>query len=214
MNSELPKNDRTATNQRNARLSTGPRTAEGKAASSQNRLAHGLCATSLLIRGESAEDFEALRQSMIEAYQPATLEERMMTDQLAEAQWRLNRARAAETKVFDLITGDALIRLSSDGGEVEDSPNHLLGCAMLNFDNHRVMANLNRYVTAAERTRQRALKELQAAQRNRPAVPAPAPHPEPEIAVAAGQPMPPIPNLPQTGFESQFSGTPAYTDRC
>ena len=85
---------------------------------------------------------------------------------------------------------------------------------MLNFDNHRVMANLNRYVTAAERTRQRALKELQAAQRNRPAVPAPAPHPEPEIAVAAGQPMPPIPNLPQTGFESQFSGTPAYTDRC
>ena len=214
MSNEQAKHDRTASNQRNARLSTGPRTTEGKTTSSQNRLAHGLCATSLLIRGESAEDFEALRQSMIDAYHPATLEERMMTDQLAEAQWRLNRARAAESEVFDLITGDALIRLSSDGGEVEDSPNHLLGCAMLNFDNHRVMANLNRYVTAAERTRQRALKELQAAQRNRPAVPAPAPHPEPEIAVAAGQPMPPIPNLPQTGFESHFASAPAYTDRC
>ena len=70
MSNELPKYDRTAYNQRNARLSTGPRTAEGKAASSQNRLAHGLCASSLLFRGESAEDFEALRQTTIKAYQP------------------------------------------------------------------------------------------------------------------------------------------------
>ena len=55
MSNELPKYDRTA---------------EGKAASSQNRLAHGLCASSLLIRGESAENFEALRQTTIKAYQP------------------------------------------------------------------------------------------------------------------------------------------------
>ena len=58
MSNELPKYDRTASNQRNARLSTGSRTAGGKAASSRN--------------------------------------------QLAQAQWRLNRAHAAETKVFDL----------------------------------------------------------------------------------------------------------------
>ena len=214
MSNEQPRYDRTASNQRNAKLSTGPRTAEGKAASSQNRLAHGLCASSLLIRGESAEDFDALRQTMIEAYQPATLEERMLADQLTEAQWRLNRARAAETKVYDLLTEDAFLRVSQNLSEVDDSVNNLLGNAMLNFDNHRVMANLHRYVTAAERTRQRALKELQSAQQNRRTLPAPPP--EPEVAVAAGQPMPSIPEMPLygVGFESQYGSTPAYTDRC
>ena len=96
--------------------------------------------------------------------------------------------------------------------EVDDSVNNLLGNALLNFDNHRVMANLNRYVTAAERTRQRALKELQSAQQKRRA--SPAPPPQPEVAVAAGQPLAPIPEIPLTGFESQFASAPAYTDRC
>ena len=126
----------------------------------------------------------------------------MLTDQLAQAQWRLNRAHAAETKVFDLLTEDAFIRLGANLSEVDDSVNNLLGNALLNFDNHRVMANLNRYVIAAERTRQRALKELQCAQQKRRA--SPAPPPQPKVAVAAGQPLAPIPEIPLTGFESQF----------
>lgn len=52
-----------------------------------------------------------MRQTTIKAYQPKTLKEQMLTDQLAQAQWRLNRAHAAETKVFDLLTEDAFIRL-------------------------------------------------------------------------------------------------------
>ena len=58
MNNELLKYDQAASNQRNAKLSIDQLTAEDKAASSQNRLAHGLCASSLLLRGESAENFE------------------------------------------------------------------------------------------------------------------------------------------------------------
>ena len=70
-------------NRRNAAKSTGPRTPEGKAASSQNRLAHGLCSSALLVRGESQEQFDALRAEVIAAYQPATAEERMLTDHFA-----------------------------------------------------------------------------------------------------------------------------------
>ncbi len=73
----------TMANRRNAMKSTGPRTPEGKAASSQNRLAHGLCSSALLVRGESQEQFDALRAEVIAAYQPATAEERMLTDHFA-----------------------------------------------------------------------------------------------------------------------------------
>jgi hypothetical protein len=45
-------------NAANARLSTGPRTAEGKARSSQNVRTHGLTATELVIAAEDREEFD------------------------------------------------------------------------------------------------------------------------------------------------------------
>ena len=41
-----------ATNRENAQKSIGPRTETGKAASSKNRLTHGLCSTALILDGE------------------------------------------------------------------------------------------------------------------------------------------------------------------
>lgn len=48
-------------NRENARKSTGPRTEAGKAIASRNRLAHGLCSSSLLVFGETQAEFDALR---------------------------------------------------------------------------------------------------------------------------------------------------------
>ncbi|MCX6602646.1 MAG: hypothetical protein NTV52_03550 [Acidobacteria bacterium] len=98
--------DRALLNRLNAMRSTGPRTPAGKATSSQNRLAHGLCATSLIVRGETQEDFDLLRNEMLTAYRPATPEEKMLTDQLTESQWRLNRARRIETHTHDILMRD------------------------------------------------------------------------------------------------------------
>ena len=46
--------------------STGPRTASGKAASSQNALRHGLASGTILIPGEDPEQLAALQQALIE----------------------------------------------------------------------------------------------------------------------------------------------------
>ncbi|MCX6606574.1 MAG: hypothetical protein NTV52_23690 [Acidobacteria bacterium] len=206
-------------NRRNAMKSTGPRTPEGKAASSQNRLAHGLCSSSLLIRGESQAEFDALHTDIVDAYRPATSEERMLTDQLAEAQWRLNRARRVEAKTLNLLAEDTFNYLNeeNDGDEaVTSDPDQLIAVSFASVPNDVIYRNMQRYVTTIERSHQRCLKNLQHAQEKRRTLPPPPPvQPEPEEVKVAAANHP----LPEVGFEPQFAptvpfSTPAYTDRC
>jgi hypothetical protein len=46
-------------NRQNARKSTGPKTAEGKATASKNAVKHGLFAAEAVIEGENQADYEA-----------------------------------------------------------------------------------------------------------------------------------------------------------
>ncbi len=190
-------------NRRNAAKSTGPRTPEGKAASSQNRLAHGLCSSALLIRGESQEHFDALRAEVIAAYQPATPEERMLTDQFAEAQWRLNRARAVEAKTLDLLAQEALALLSGTTERADVDPAHLVSGSFARIDNDGIYRNMLRYVAAIERSHQCALKNLHHAQEKRRTLPPPPPVQAEELPAEVKVATANSP-LPEVGFEPQF----------
>jgi len=186
---------RTLANRENAKKSTGPRTAEGKAAYSRNRLAHGLCSNSLIIGGETVADFEALLASVRKAYNPVNDEEAMLTDQLTQALWRFNRAQRVETQVFQF---SQLNRLASSNynNETEhefDELSAAQGDRMLtlafysDFD-YKQIERITRYITTMERSYQRALKALQHAQEKRRNLPKPAEVAkvlEPEKAIAA-----------------------------
>ena len=209
----------TMANRRNALKSTGPRTSEGKAASSQNRLAHGLCSSSLLIRGESPAEFDLLLAEVRDAYRAATPEEQMLTDQLAEAQWRLNRARRVEAKTLNMLVEDTFNYLNEENAEgqpVTSDPDQLIAVSFASIPNDVIYRNMQRYVTAIERSHQRCLKNLHHAQEKRRTLPPLPPiQPEPEIVKVATANSP----LPEVGFEPQFIptpplSTPAYTDRC
>jgi hypothetical protein len=55
-------------NRRNAALSTGPKTANGKAIASANARSHGILSTALVLPHESQSEFDALlcpRQTML-----------------------------------------------------------------------------------------------------------------------------------------------------
>src|SRR5690349_18186605 len=52
--------------------STGPRTPEGKAISSQNRLTHGLRSKQVILPDEDQEDFDALRDRWLHEFRPDT----------------------------------------------------------------------------------------------------------------------------------------------
>ncbi len=49
-------------------MSTGPRTAEGKAISSQNSTRHGLTARTVVTKGENAQEYDQFHCGLLEQY--------------------------------------------------------------------------------------------------------------------------------------------------
>ncbi|MBV9296669.1 MAG: hypothetical protein JO145_13950 [Acidobacteriaceae bacterium] len=75
----------------NSRYSTGPRSPDGKAASSQNARTHGCCSKALLLPGESQDDFDDLHDRWISACQPDTLAATELVQKLRVEKWYLQR---------------------------------------------------------------------------------------------------------------------------
>jgi hypothetical protein len=78
-------------NRANAQKSTGPRTAEGKAASSRNGLKHGLCSGKHILPGEDPDDFLFRLQHLLDRFRPVGPGEETLVLRIAAGQWRLDR---------------------------------------------------------------------------------------------------------------------------
>jgi len=89
-------------NRRNARLSTGPVTDEGKRRSRQNAVRHGLTAETVITSLEDAEDYAAFEMAITAEYDAESAVERELVLRLASLLWRLRRATAIETGLFEI----------------------------------------------------------------------------------------------------------------
>jgi len=87
-------------NRENAKKSTGPRTNAGKAASSRNRLLHGLRANKHILLDEDPEDFVILLHDHFDRFHPVGDGEEMLVMRIAADQWRLDRAFPMEAGIF------------------------------------------------------------------------------------------------------------------
>ncbi len=85
---------------RNAQNSTGPRSVEGKAASSRNALKTGLYCRGIIIGKESSAQLEELEAAYSAEYAPATPAERALVDSLIHYEWLLRRYRWLETETW------------------------------------------------------------------------------------------------------------------
>jgi hypothetical protein len=74
----------------------GPRTARGKKASSGNSRTHGIFATALLLREESAAEFNGLLQGFRDYFRPEGTPEDVLVEELATLKWRQRRLLNAE----------------------------------------------------------------------------------------------------------------------
>jgi hypothetical protein len=91
-------------NRRNALKSTGPRTQNGKMNSRQNAVRHGLTAETVVVPIEDAEDYNSFEASIVLDYDAQSAVERELVLRLASLLWRLRRATAIETRLFELVS--------------------------------------------------------------------------------------------------------------
>jgi hypothetical protein len=135
---------RQSANADNARLSTGPRTEEGKARSSQNTRKHGLTAAQLIIAAEDREEFEDFHAQLQTDIRPEGALQQILFDQLVASAWNLRRIRRMEAE------------LTASAASYRDI-----------LDNPELTAKLDRlarHQTRVERTFHRSLRELKSLQ--------------------------------------------------
>jgi hypothetical protein len=88
-------------NRRNAHVSTGPKTPNGKAVSKMNAMKHGLRAREVVLRGrcirENPREFEALPQQLWDDLKPEGVLEEILAEQIVITYWRLRRVPRAES---------------------------------------------------------------------------------------------------------------------
>jgi hypothetical protein len=91
-----------AANQKNAHLSTGPTSPEGKMKSSLNAVKTGLTGRTVLLPGDDAALYEAHVSNFMQRHQPAGDEEHSLVQSLADTEWRLLRIPSLEFAIYAL----------------------------------------------------------------------------------------------------------------
>lgn len=195
----MPTSRQIEANRRNALLSTGPRTPEGKSVSRLNALKSGINARTQVIPGEDPAELQAMADGYHQEWQPATSLERFLVDSLVRAEWLLQRLSRIEAELWTHQIAD--VRSSSFGRLDEKSP--LGDIYSRNYDR---FARLQRRIDSTERSYYRALQQLQRVRASREAAqeleplptdpPAPGPDQQPELGSFRHDPVPagPLPD--------------------
>ena len=145
-------------NRMNATMSTGPRTWEGKQRVSWNALRHGLTGKRVVVPEESAEEFEALRDAVIEDLRPRGPVEMVIAERVAAGAWRMRRAVRVEGEMME---GVLRRERQMHNGPFDDLRLASLGEALVSeFGRGRAFENLRRYEVQIERSFYRGLKSL------------------------------------------------------
>src|SRR3954454_19774007 len=96
-----------AANRANAKLSTGPRSDQGKAVSRLNGVTHGMtCKLPVVLPGEDPEEFQSEVALWARQLGAQTEAERAQVETAVSTRWRMRRARDAEASaVAEAIDG-------------------------------------------------------------------------------------------------------------
>ena len=150
-------NDR---NRANAKHSTGPKTAEGKAASSRNSTRHGLTGRLHLETADASARFDARLAEYTAFYKLAHPDTAHFVRELVTAEFRLEAIRATRDNVLAILAE----RYHDEIDESFEGSVHerIAGLAYLrDIENGGVLARLHRYEHAAQRAWNRAHTELE-----------------------------------------------------
>src|ERR1035438_8125084 len=134
-------------NRLNAQHSTGPRSEEGKLASSQNALKSGLDAESQFVLGETREEFAQLQTEWYDHHAPANPAERLQLDTIIRSEWFLRRYFRIEAQLWEYHSMKAERGTGVELGEAFSKAS-------------TIFMRLHRRITAAEKSAKEAKAEL------------------------------------------------------
>lgn len=132
----------TFANRENSRHSTGPRTPEGKSASSQNSKTHGFNAGDPVLPAEDRARFNEFLEQFRATFAPVTINDESLVHEIAAARWKLNRLERIETEMFAALADPSL--------------------AFTDKETAAGFIRLDRYRTNLQRIYHRAVRELRA----------------------------------------------------
>jgi hypothetical protein len=141
-------------NRQNAQKSTGPKTEEGKARSSQNAVRHGLLSEKILLSSlpeETSEDFKNIREGLYIAHNPKSDAENLLVQRIVVCHWRLLRAFRYETYCLQAAREEA----------AETQPSEYI------LPNDRQLDRIVRYEGLIDRQLHRAITQLRQVQADR-----------------------------------------------
>jgi hypothetical protein len=90
-----------AANQENAQLSTGPKSAQGRARICLNAFRHGLAGAFMILSDEVREDFDELYEGLRAEHQPESPTEILLVESMAQHYWLKQRALRLQSLCFD-----------------------------------------------------------------------------------------------------------------
>ena len=179
----------------NGAKSRGPKTPEGKQASSRNAITHGLTAEAIVLDGESADAFNQHWLEFIDEHRPHTKTEHELVQRMAVSSWRLHRNYAREAAIIKLRMIEQAASIDSRYPGATPADRSALAFRSL-ADDARSLDLLNRYETRDRRAFDQALKTLLQLQSRRNHQQAePATHHLPPTAFFPNEPNQPLPDV-------------------
>ena len=109
-----------AANRANAQRSTGPRTAQGKIASSKNSRIHGILSRDLTVGNEDPAEYAALLDELVNDFKPEGASEHLLAEKIAIALWKMKRLNAVESATVKQAQRTITARSTASSPEYED----------------------------------------------------------------------------------------------
>lgn len=157
-------------NRANAKRSTGPRTAAGKARSACNAVKHGLCGESRRLPNEDEATYNLFLDELESDLRPRSVLQRLLFPHIAGLLWRMRRLADVEREVFALETeregaieeqGSAdEERTGTSGNEPDVRPCTLLARRFVQGDAN-AFARLDRYERGMHNSLARLMRQFE-----------------------------------------------------
>ena len=150
-------------NRNNAKLSTGPKTDEGKQICAQNPLKHGLRSKHPVIPGEDPVEYQHKLDQLRADIRPINSLEDDLVEQIADTSWRLKRLARFEAAIERDHIEEAASKQRNAGKDGEQ----IVGRAFTIHGRLDYLNKLSRYEAQLSRRYHRAMKELTELRKNR-----------------------------------------------